>query len=448
MFQGLTKNLTKIFDKLKNRGVISENDLDETLREIRIALLEADVALPVIKDFLAEIKQKAIGQGVVKSITPAQMIIKIIHDELISLLKSSDEEMQLNLKKVPPVNILLAGLQGSGKTTTSGKLALMLQKQKKSILLVSLDIYRPAARKQLEILAEKIGVSSLPIIDNESVENILKRADEKARSGNFDVVIYDTAGRLHIDFELIEELKSIKQKINPSEILLVLDSLTGQDAVNLAKNFNDAVGITGIILTRIDGDAKGGAAISVKHITKAPIKFVGTGEKLEAFEIFSPERAASRILDMGDVVSLVEKAMVAPDPDEMEELARRMQAGMFDLKDYSSLLRNIENLGGVNSIMSMLPGINKLSDKIPLDKISDKPFKRQIAIISSMTKLERKNPDLLNASRKKRIARGAGVDVSEINKLMKQYQQIATMMKKVRKMDPKSLMRSVKNMFG
>jgi len=447
MFQSLTNNLSKIFDKLRNKGVITEAHLDETLREIRIAFLEADVSMLVIKDFIAKIRVKALGQDVVKSISPGQMIIKIINDELVDFLKSDDKEMALNLNSRPPVPILMAGLQGSGKTTTTGKLALYLKNQKKRVLLVSLDIYRPAAQAQLEILANKLSIDSLPIIEKESVKQITERAIKASKNGNYDVVIYDTAGRLHIDQELIHELKEVKSLINPTEILLVVDSLTGQDAARVGKEFNEAVGVTGVILTRIDGDSRGGAALSIKHVTGAPIKFMGTGEKPEAFESFAPDRIASRILGMGDIVSLVEKAVAATDSEEMEKIAKRMQSGKFDLNDYASQLKNIQKIGGLGSIMSMLPGMGKLTQNISPDKISDKPMKRQVAIIGSMTKKERKNPDLLNASRKKRVAAGSGVEVSEINKLLKQYMQIAGFMKKAKKMDPKAFMRSMPKMF-
>lgn len=443
MFDTLTKNLSKVFDKLTNRGRITEADLDTTLREIRIALLEADVSLKFIKDFIAQVKETALGQGVVKSISPGQMIIKIINDELVSFLKATDEEMQLNLRATPPVNILMAGLQGSGKTTSSAKLGLFLKKQNKKVLLVSLDIYRPAAREQLKTMAEKAEIDALDIVANESIQNILDRAKQQSKIGAYDVVIYDTAGRLHIDKELIDEIIHIKDFIQPSETLLVLDSMTGQDAVNIATEFNDAVNITGNILTRIDGDNRGGAALSLKYITGAPIKFAGAGEKIEDFEIFDPERIASRILGKGDVVSLVEKAIEVTDQDEMEKIAKKMQSGKFDLADYSSQLKNIQKIGGLSSIMSMVPGMGKLMDKVSPDKLSDKPVKKQIAIISSMTKKEKRNPDLLNASRKKRIAEGSGCNVSEVNKLMKQFLQISKMMKKARGMDPKALMRSM-----
>lgn len=447
MFQNLTNNLSRIFDKLKNKGVITEAHLDETLREIRIALLEADVAIAAIKDFIGIVREKALGQDVAKSISPGQMIIKIINDELVNFLKSDDKETTLNLNAKPPVNILMAGLQGSGKTTSAGKLALYLKKQKKRVLLVSLDIYRPAARQQLEIIASKIETDSLAIIEQESVMEIVKRASKQAVNGNYDVVIYDTAGRLHIDDGLIEELIEVKNFLKPTEILLALDSLTGQDAAIIGKKFNDAVSITGVILTRIDGDSRGGAALSIKYVTGAPIKFMGIGEKLEDFEVFAPERIASRILGMGDIVSLVEKAMASADEDEMAKLTKRMEAGKFNLNDYATQLRNIQKIGGFSSIMSMLPGVGKLMKNLPSDKISDKPIKRQIAILHSMTKLERRNPDLLNASRKKRIASGSGSEVSEINRLLKQYIQIASVIKKAKSMDPKSLMRSMPKFF-
>ena len=447
MFQNLTNNLSKIFDKLKNRGVITESHLDETLREIRIALLEADVAVSVVRDFIEQVKEKAIGQNVVKSISPGQMIIKIINDELINFLKSNEQEASLNINVKPPAIILMAGLQGSGKTTTAGKLGLFLKKQKKRILLVSLDIYRPAARKQLEILASKIEIDSLPIIENESVQDILARALRETTKGNYDVVIYDTAGRLHIDEELIKEIKQVIALLKPSEILLTLDSLTGQDAAIVGKKFNEAIPITGIVLTRIDGDGRGGAALSIKYVTGAPIKFIGTGEKLEDLEIFAPERIVSRILGMGDIVSLVEKAIESTDSDEMEKLAKRMESGKFNLNDYASQLKNIQKIGGIGSIMSMLPGIGKLASNFSSAKISEKPIKHQIAIISSMTPKERRNPDVLGASRKRRIAAGSGTEVAEINRLLKQYLQISSVLKKTKNMDPKALMRNMPKFF-
>lgn len=447
MFQNLTNNLSKIFDKLRNRGHISEAHLDETLREIRIALLEADVALSVIKHLIEQIRTKAIGQEVVKSISPGQMIIKIINDELISLLSSSSEDQELNLKQQPPVSIVFAGLQGSGKTTSAAKLSLNLKNKGKNTLLVSLDIYRPAAKEQLEQLAKSINIDSLPIINNEKIDDIILRAQAAAKKGGYDVVIYDTAGRLHIDEGLIEELKNVKKIVNPLETILVVDSLIGQDAANVAAKFNEAVSITGIILTRIDGDSRGGAALSVKFITGAPIKFVGTGEKITPLEPFIPERIASRILGMGDVVSLVEKAMSLSDQSDMEKTAKRMASGKFDLNDYAKQINNINKLGGISSIASMLPGFNKLQQLVPSDKMSNKPLAIQLAIIGSMTNKERKNPDLLNASRKKRIASGSGTNVMEVNRLLKQFMQIASLIKKTKNMDPKSLMRNLPKMF-
>ncbi|MDX1917490.1 MAG: signal recognition particle protein [Rickettsiaceae bacterium] len=446
MFANLSKGLSSIFQRLKNRGTITEKDLDQTLSEVRKALIEADVALEVIKNFINNIREKAIGQEVVKSISPGQMIIKIIHDELIELLQGKDEETGLNLKSAPPVNILMSGLQGSGKTTTTSKLAYYLKNQKKHILLVSLDIYRPAAKEQLEILAQNLQVDSLPIISNEAISETLARAHNASKKGNYDVVIYDTAGRLNIDEELILELKYIKDYVKPSEVLLVVDSLMGQDAANIAKDFNEAVQITGIILTRIDGDGRGGAALSVKSLTGAPIKFMGTGEKSDQLEIFDAKRVASRILDMGDVVSLVEKAIEVTESAEAERLAKRMEAGKFDFNDYKTQLSSIEKMGGISSMIGMIPGMSALKDKINSDRLSDKPIKRQIAIINSMTKQERRRPDLLNASRKKRVAFGSGTTVSDVNKLIKQYEQIFAMLKKMRNMDPKTLMRSLKGL--
>ncbi len=447
MFANLSKGLVSIFDTLRSKGRITNEDLDKTLREVRLALLEADVSLVIIKDFINKVRQEAVGKEVIKSVSAGQMIIKIIHDALIDLLRAPEDEMELNLRAQPPVAILMAGLQGSGKTTTTGKLALHLKMQKKHILLVSLDIYRPAAREQLQIIGGNIGVHTLEIIDNESVDEILIRAKDYATKGNYDIVIYDTAGRLNIDEELIDELKYIKSRTSPSETLLIVDSLMGQDAVNIARDFKEAIGITGVILTRADGDSRGGAALSVRAITNAPIKFMGIGEKPENLEVFHPERIASRILDMGDVVSLVEKAMEVSESEEMAKVTKRMEAGKFDFNDYKLQLMNIQKIGGLTGILAMMPGVGKIKDKISAEKLSEKPIKTQVAIINSMTKKERRWPEILNASRKKRIAAGSGSTVPDINKLIKQYMQISTTMKKMKNMDKKTLLRSLQGMM-
>jgi signal recognition particle subunit SRP54 len=442
MFKTLTQNFTKIFDKIKGTGVLTEERIDEAMRDVRIALLEADVALPVVREFIAGVKEKAKGQEVVKSVSPAQMVIKIINDELISLLAPNEDEARLNLNNVPPVNILVVGLQGSGKTTSSAKLALKLKQQNKKILLVSLDTYRPAAQEQLEILARDIGVDSLAIIDGQNPLDITKRSLVESKLAAYDVVIYDSAGRLHIDEQMIHEVASVKKLINPTETLLVIDSMIGQDAVTVASTFNEKLNITGVVLSRIDGDARGGAALSVRHVTGKPIKFLSTGEKTGDFEEFDAKRIASRILDMGDVISLVEKAASVIDQQEAEKAAARLKKGQFDLDDYISQIKNIKKLGGFGSVMGMLPGMSKFSSKIGDMSANDKLLNAQIAIVSSMTKKEKRKPEILNASRKKRVALGSGTSVQQVNVLLKQFQQISTAMKRVSKMDPKSMMRS------
>jgi signal recognition particle subunit SRP54 len=442
MFQTLTQNLTKIFDKIKGIGALTEEQIDSAMRDIRIALLEADVALPVVREFIAAVKEQSLGQKVLKSISPAQMVVKIINDEMVKLLAPNETEAKINLGSTPPVNILIVGLQGSGKTTASAKLALRLKKQNKKILLVSLDTYRPAAQDQLQILAKNIEVDALEIVKQQTPLEITKRALKEAKLSGYDVVIYDSAGRLHIDEEMIAEVASVKEMINPTETLLVIDSMIGQDSVTVASSFNDKLSITGVILSRIDGDSRGGAALSVRHVTGKPIKFLSTGEKPEDFEEFDAKRIASRILDMGDIVSLVEKAASVIDQEEAEKTAARIKKGKFDLNDYISQIKMIRKMGGFGGIMGMIPGLSKFSNKIGDGKDSEKMLNSQIAIVSSMTKKERRNPDLLNASRKKRIAYGSGTSVQQVNLTMKQFQQISTMMKKVSKMDSKSIMRS------
>lgn len=439
MFESLSSRLGKVFEKLTGRGALSEADVTEALREVRVALLEADVALSVVKEFIGRVKARAVGQEVIKSVTPGQMVVKIVHDELIATLGTKGTE--LNLNAVPPVVIMMVGLQGSGKTTTSAKIALKLKKEKKKVLLASLDVYRPAAQQQLQILAGQAEVGSLPIVMGEMPVAISRRALDVGRKEGYDVVILDTAGRLHIDQELMAEVAAVRDAAKPTETLLVTDAMTGQDAVTLAREFNEKVGVTGIVLTRIDGDARGGAALSMRSITGRPIKFLGAGEKLDALEVFHPDRIAGRILGMGDVVGLVEKAMETIEHEEAERLAKRIEKGKFDLDDMRKQFAQVRKMGDLKGILGMLPGIGKMAGALKDANIDNKMVARQEAIISSMTKAERKNPDLIKASRKKRIAAGAGVEVQDVNKLLKQYQQMADMMKKVGKLGQKGLMR-------
>lgn len=439
MFEGLSSKLGKVFERLTGRGALTEADVTEALREVRVALLEADVALSVVKDFIGRVKARAVGQEVIKSVTPGQMVVKIVHDELIATLGTKGTE--LNLSAVPPVVILMVGLQGSGKTTTSAKIALKLKKERKKVLLASLDVYRPAAQQQLQILAGQAEVGSLPIVMGEMPVAISKRALDMGRKEGYDVVILDTAGRLHIDQELMTEVANVRDAVNPTEILLVTDAMTGQDAVTLAREFNEKVGVTGIVLTRIDGDARGGAALSMRAVTGRPIKFLGAGEKLDALEVFHPDRIAGRILGMGDIVGLVEKAMETIEVEEAERLAKRMEKGKFDLEDMRKQFAQVKKMGDLKGILGMLPGIGKIANQLKDANIDDKMIGRQEAIILSMTPAERKNPDLIKASRKKRIAAGCGMNVQDVNKLLKQYQQMADMMKKVGKMGQKGLMR-------
>src|SRR6202453_4602268 len=431
MFDALQSRLTGVFDKLRGRGALSEADVDEAMREVRAALIDADVALPVVEDFIKSVRPRAIGENVIRSVTPGQQVVKIVHDALVETLGSENAALDLGSTPAP---ILMVGLQGSGKTTTSAKLGLMLQnKEKKRVLMASLDVRRPAAMEQLKILGEQAGVATLPIVANQMPLDIARRAMASARVGGYDVLILDTAGRQHIDEALMTEVALIKEAVKPHETLLVADSLTGQDAVNIAKSFNERTKLTGIILTRADGDARGGAALSMRAVTGAPIKFLGLGEKLDALEAFHPERVASRILDMGDVVSLVEKAAETIDKEQAEKLARKMKKGEFDLNDLADQLRQMGKLGGMQGVLSMLPGVGKVKDQLAGAGLDDKMLKRQEAIISSMTKKERVKPDIINGSRRKRIASGAGVEVSEVNKLLKMHRQMSDVMKKIGK---------------
>ena len=428
MFESLSERLSGIFDGLTRRGALSEKDVSTALREIRRALIEADVALEVVREFTESVREKAVGASVVKSVTPGQMVVKIVHDELVAML--GEEGAQIDLNAPAPVAVMMVGLQGSGKTTTTGKIALrMKERDRKKVLMASLDTRRPAAQEQLRQLGEQTEVDTLPIVEGQDPVQIANRAMQAAKLGGYDVVLLDTAGRTSIDEPLMVEMADIKNAANPHEILLVADSLTGQDAVNLAQNFDSRVGVTGIVLTRIDGDGRGGAALSMRAVTGKPIKLLGVGEKMDALEDFYPKRIADRILGMGDIVSLVEKAAQTIDAEQAEAMAKKMQKGLFDMDDLSQQLGQMSQMGGMGSIMKMMPGIGKMAKQIEAAGLDDNIFKKQQAIISSMTRQERRTPKLLNASRKKRIAAGSGTSVQEINQLIKMHRQMADMMK-------------------
>jgi len=431
MFESLQSRLTGVFDKLRGKGALSEADVDAAMGEVRTALIEADVALPVVDGFIAKARPRAVGENVIRSVSPGQQVIKIVHDVLVETLGEKNEALSIGS---PPAPILMVGLQGSGKTTTSAKLGLLLQaREKKRVLMASLDTTRPAAMEQLRILGEQAGIATLPIVAGQGPLDIAKRAIASAKVGGYDAVILDTAGRQHVDDQLMAEVAGVKQLVNPHETLLVADSLTGQDAVNIAKAFHDRVAVTGIILTRVDGDGRGGAALSMRSVTGAPIKFLGAGEKLDALEPFFPERVAGRILDMGDVVSLVEKAAETLDKEEAEKIAAKMKKGQFDMNDLKAQLGQMKKLGGMKGVLSMLPGVGKVKDQIAAAGLDDRILTRQEAIIQSMTRAERGDPDLINGSRRKRIAAGAGVEVSDVNKLLKMHRQMSDMMKKMGK---------------
>ena len=440
MFDSLQERLGGILDGLTRRGALSEADVDAALREVRVALLEADVALPVVKGFVEKVRETAIGQEVLRSVSPGQMVIKIVHDQLVETL--GQEGAGLDLEVTPPAVIMLVGLQGSGKTTTTAKLASRLQERdKKKALMASLDVRRPAAQEQLALLGIQANVRTLNIVPGESPVAIAKRAVQSAALEGFDIVFLDTAGRLAIDEELMAEVTAVRDAVKPHENLLVADSMTGQDAVTVAERFNEAVGLSGIVLTRADGDARGGAALSMKAVTGCPIKFLGTGEKLDAIEAFHPDRVAGRILGMGDVVSLVEKAQETIEQEEAEKLAKKLEKGRFDLDDLGQQLKQIQKMGSLSDIMGMLPGTPKIQQQLKNAKLDDKVIKRQLAILSSMTAEERRRPELIKASRKQRVAKGSGTSVQDVNKLLKQHQEANRMMKKVKKMGKKGLMR-------
>lgn len=428
MFESLQERLGSILNGLTGRGALSEADVSAALREVRRALIEADVALEVVRSFTDRVRAKAVGAEVLKAIKPGQMVVKIVHDELVATLGSEGSGIDLNAPA--PVVLMMVGLQGSGKTTTTAKIAKRLaERQNKKILMASLDTRRPAAQEQLRQLGEQVSVATLPIVAGQSPVDIARRAVQAAKLGGHDLVILDTAGRTHIDEPLMAEMAEIRNISNPHEILLVADSLTGQDAVNLARSFDERVGITGLVLTRMDGDGRGGAALSMRAVTGKPIKLIGTGEKMDALEEFHPKRIADRILGMGDIVSLVERASETIDAEKAASLAKKMQAGKFDLNDLADQLGQMQKMGGMGGIMGLMPGMGKMKDQMAAAGLDDKMFGRQIAIIQSMTPAERSNPDILKHSRKKRIAAGSGTDAAQINKLLKMHRQMADMMK-------------------
>ncbi len=450
MFENLSERLSGVFDKLTKQGALSEDDVKTALREVRVALLEADVSLPVARDFVKAVAEKATGQNVTKSVTPGQQVIKIVHDELKHVLAGDNEEPgELKIDN-PPAPILMVGLQGGGKTTTTGKLAKRLQeKNKKKVLMASLDIYRPAAMDQLAILGTQIGVDTLPIVKGEKPVDIARRAKQQATLGGYDVYMLDTAGRLQIDEVLMKEVEDVRDVVNPRETLLVVDGLTGQVAVEVAEEFDDKIGISGVVLTRMDGDGRGGAALSMRAVTGKPIKFVGLGEKMDALETFEPDRIAGRILGMGDIVSLVEKAQETIEAEQAEKMMKRFTKGQFNMNDLKMQLEQMLKMGGMEGMMSMMPGMKKMAAQADKAGLDDKVLKQQIALIQSMTKKERANPQLLQASRKKRIAAGSGMEVSDLNKLLKMQRQMSDMMKKMGKMGKGGMLKqAMKGMFG
>jgi signal recognition particle subunit SRP54 len=450
MFESLSDKLGSIFEKLRGRGALEEKDVDAALREVRVALLEADVALPVAKDFIGRVRERAVGAEVLRSVTPGQQVVKIVHDALVDTLGGDGEDAALDLAMAPPAPILMVGLQGSGKTTTTAKIAHRLQvRDKKRILMASLDTRRPAAMEQLKVLGEQTGVKTLPIVAGQSPQQIASRALEAARLGGYDVLLLDTAGRLSIDEELMTEVADIHRVAKPIETLLVVDALTGQDAVNTADRFKARLPVTGIVLTRVDGDARGGAALSMRAVTGKPIKFIGVGEKFDAIDTFDARRMAGRILGMGDIVSLVEKAAAEIDAEKAEKAAKKMAKGEFDLDDLADQFRQMRRMGGMGAILGLLPGMGKMKKAVDAaGGLDDKEIKRQEAIITSMTKEERKKPALMNAKRKIRVATGSGTSVQDVNKLLKAHRQMADMMKKLGKGGMKGLAAQMAGMGG
>jgi len=447
MFDNLTQRLTQTMQKLRGKGRLTEDSIRETLREVRIALLEADVALPVVQSFIGQVKERALGQEVISSLQPGQALVKIVHDELVSIM--GEENEALDLKASPPVVVLLAGLQGSGKTTTTAKLAKHLKEQsKKKVMVVSCDVYRPAAIDQLETLAEQVDVLFHPSSVSDKPVAIAKQALEDASKQFVDVLLVDTAGRLHVDADMMDEIRQLHAAVNPHETLFVVDSMTGQDAANTAQAFNEALPLTGVVLTKTDGDARGGAALSVRQITGKPIKFVGTGEKTDALQPFHPERVASRILGMGDVLSLVEDVQRHVDQDKAEKLARKIKKGKgFDLDDFRSQLEQMQNMGGLGNLVDKMPGMSEIPDQVK-NRVNDKQTVSMIAIINSMTPQERRFPDVIRGSRKKRIASGSGTKIQDINRMLKQFSQMQRMMKKFGKGGMKGMMRKMASLKG
>ena len=434
MFDTLSDRLGGVFDKLRGRGALKEQDVRDAMREVRIALLEADVALPVVRRFIDQVTEAAIGHSVLKSVTPGQQVVKVVNDALVEML-GGDDVPGLDLNAAPPVVIMMVGLQGSGKTTTTAKLAKLLkEKHGKKALMASLDVNRPAAQEQLAVLGEQVGVATLPIIAGQAPTDIATRALQSARLQAADVLLLDTAGRLHVDQQLMDEMKAVAAITSPRETLLVVDSLTGQDAVNVAQSFSGQVDLTGVVLTRMDGDARGGAALSMRHVTGKPIKFAGTGEKLDAIEPFHPSRVAGRILGMGDIVSIVEKAAASIEAEDAERMAERMAKGQFDMNDLRSQLKQMQNMGGIGALAGMLPGMKKAKAAMASSGMDDRVLLRMDAIIGSMTPKERTRPDLLNAKRKIRIANGSGTQVQDVNKLIKMHQEMERAMKQIKKM--------------
>jgi signal recognition particle subunit SRP54 len=449
MFENLSDRLGSVFDRLTKQGALSEDDVKTALREVRVALLEADVSLPVARDFIKAVQTKATGQAVTKSVTPGQQVVKIVHDELKHVLTGDEDPGKLKIDN-PPAPILMVGLQGGGKTTTTAKIARRLKEREgKKVLMASLDVNRPAAMEQLAILGAQIGVDTLPIVKGEDPVAIAKRAKTQASLGGYDVYMLDTAGRLSIDEELMAQVEAVRDVANPRETLLVVDGLTGQDAVHTAENFDDRIGITGVVLTRMDGDGRGGAALSMRAVTGKPIRFVGLGEKMDALETFEPDRIAGRILGMGDIVSLVEKAQETLEVEQAERMMKRFQKGQFNMNDLKMQLEQMMKMGGMEGMLAMMPGAAKMQKQMDGAGIDDKMLRQQIALIQSMTKRERANPQILQASRKKRIAAGAGMEVSDLNKLLKMQRQMSDMMKKMGKMGKGGMLKqAMKGMFG
>ncbi len=438
MFENLTNKFDEVFSSLKKAPSLDENQVDEGLKGIRLALLEADVSLEVVKDFIEKVKPKAIGQEIIRSTSPGDMVVKVVYDELVNLLGTKNTE--INLNSVPPVPIMMVGLQGSGKTTTTAKIAKYIEKNnRKKVMMVSLDVYRPAAQEQLKLLGDQNNITTLPIIEGQLPADICRRALSAANLNGSEVLLFDTAGRTQIDLQMMSEIKEIENIIKPNEVMLVADSLTGQVAANVAKEFKNTVDVSGIVLTRSDGDGRGGAALSMKHVANVPVKFLGVGEKIDNLEVFHPERVANRILGMGDIVSLVEKAAEDLDEEKLKKAEEKLKKGQFSLDDYLSQLRQMKKMGGIEGVMSFLPGVSKIKSQMDQAGVDEKIITQNEAVILSMTKRERENPKIIDGSRKKRIANGSGTDIATINKLLKQFKMMSEMMKKMSKGNMKGM---------